>query len=83
MKAKWADMKFSSFLKGGTEILETFVGGEGGQFIFMDLNPIPGAPLVVKNDTSLKSGEVSISYFKVFQYSGQKHFWGAIMSTWK
>ena len=36
------DMKISSFLKGGTELLVTFVGG--GQFIFMNLNPIPGAP---------------------------------------
>ena len=46
-------MKLFSFLKGGTEILVTFVGGE--QIIFMNLNPIPGAPLVVKNDTSLMS----------------------------
>ena len=44
-------MKFSSFLKGGTEILVTFVCGR--QLIFINLNPIPGAPLVVKNDTSL------------------------------
>ena len=39
-------MKFSCFLKGGTENLVTFVRGE--QFIFMNLNLIPGAPLVVK-----------------------------------
>ena len=45
-------MKFSSFLKRGTEILLTFVGGGGEQFIVMNLNPIPGALLVVKNDTS-------------------------------
>ena len=51
MKVKWGggEMKFSSFLKGATEILVTFVGGT---VHFMNLNPIPGA-LVVKNQTSL------------------------------
>ena len=44
-------MKFSSLLKAGTENLVTFVWG--GAVHFKNLNPIPGAPLVVKNDASL------------------------------
>ena len=42
MKEKWGGggHEFSSFLKGGTENLVTFVGGE--QKIFINLNPIPG-----------------------------------------
>ena len=43
------DMKCSSFLKGGTENLLTFVE----QFIFINLNPILGPP-GGKNDTSLR-----------------------------
>ena len=43
-------MTFSSFLKGRTENLVTFVGGE--QKIFMNLSPIPGSPWWQKNDTS-------------------------------
>ena len=35
-------MKFSSFLKGGTENLVMFVGGGGRTEHFMNLNPIPG-----------------------------------------
>ena len=47
MKAKWGDMEFSSFLKGGTEILLTCVSG--GQFIFMNLIQFQ----VAKNDIPL------------------------------
>ena len=59
MMAKWGEgggregeHEIFFFLKGGTENLVTFVGEE--QKIFMNLNPIPGPPLVVKNDTSLR-----------------------------
>ena len=39
------------FLKGGNRKFSDVCWGE--QKIFMNLNPIPGASLVVKNDTSL------------------------------
>ena len=39
------------FLKGGNRRVSDVCCGE--QKIFMNLNPIPGAPPVVKNDTSL------------------------------
>ena len=49
MKAKWGG-------GGGHEIflfLSDVYWGGGGQFMFMNLNPIPGALLVVNNATSL------------------------------
>ena len=46
-------MKFSSFLKGGNRSFSEVLWGE--QFIFMNLSPIPGAPLLVENDTSLNT----------------------------
>ena len=41
------------FLEGGNrKFSDVWWGGE--QKIFMNLDPIPGGPLVVKNDTSLR-----------------------------
>ena len=59
MKAKWGggggEHEIFLFLKGENRKFSDVCWG-GEQKIFMNLNPIPGAPLVVKNDISLMQG---------------------------
>ena len=62
MEAKWeGDMKFSSFLNGGTEILVTFVRENSNSwFLWISIqfqDPLPSG----KNDTSLTKSDREIS----------------------
>ena len=62
MKARWGGggHEIFFFVEGGNRKFSDVCLG-GGAVHFKNLNPIPGAPLVVKNDASLMLREQSLS----------------------